>query len=237
MTDPADHDHDHDHDDHQHGHHDHDHDDDHYGHDPALARGQAIRAEALEAILIDKGILTPTEVDHYIETWNHRIGPMIGARVVARAWVDEEFRARLATDATTAVGEVGVNPGRLERLEVLFNQPGEHNVVCCTLCSCYPWTILGLPPAWYKSPEYRSRIVREPRAVLSEMGLELEPETRVQVWDSSAEIRYLVVPERPPGSEGLTEDELAQLVTRDSMIGVARLAPASDPTAASGGAS
>ncbi len=191
-------------------------------HEPGLAPSQAIRAEALEALLIDKGILTSTEVDHYIETWSERIGPMIGASVVARAWTDEGFKQRLLADATTAVGEVGVNPGRLERLEVVVNEPGVHNVVCCTLCSCYPWTLLGLPPAWYKSPEYRSRIVREPRAVLAEMGLELDDDTTVQVWDSSSEVRYLVIPERPAGTEGLSEDELAELVTRDSMIGVAR---------------
>ncbi len=208
------------HHDHDHGHDDHGHD-----HDEELGRAQAIRAEALEAILIDKGIFTPTEVDHYLETWNQRIGPMIGAKVVARAWVDDGFRTRLAADATEAVREVGVNPGRLERLEAVFNQPGVHNVVCCTLCSCYPWTILGLPPAWYKSPEYRSRIVREPRAVLAEMGLALEPDTEVRVWDSSAEVRYLVIPERPAGTEGRSEDELAAIVTRDAMIGVARALP------------
>jgi nitrile hydratase subunit alpha len=197
--------------------------------DTALAAGQAIRAEALESLLIDKGILTDSEVDHFIQTWSERIGPMIGARVVARAWVDEGFRQRLAADATTAVGEVGVNPGRLERLEVVFDEPGVHNVVCCTLCSCYPWTLLGLPPAWYKSPEYRSRIVREPRAVLAEMGLDLDEDTSIQVWDSSSEVRYLVIPERPAGTEGMDEEELAELVTRDSMIGVAN---PDDPTAA-----
>ncbi len=191
-------------------------------HEPGLAADQAIRAEALEGLLIDKGILTATEVDHYIQTWSERIGPMIGARVVARAWVDEGFKQRLLVDATTAVTEVGIDPGRLERLEVVIDEPGVHNVVCCTLCSCYPWTLLGLPPAWYKSPEYRSRIVREPRAVLGEMGLELDDDTTVQVWDSSSEVRYLVVPERPAGTEGMTEDELVGLVTRDSMIGVAR---------------
>ena len=203
--------------------HDHDHGHGHEAlHGDALARGQAIRAEALEQILIDKGILTATEVDNYIETWNTRIGPMVGARVVARAWVDDDFKARLQADATGAVTEVGVNPGRLERLEVVVNEPGVHHVVCCTLCSCYPWTILGLPPNWYKSPEYRSRIVREPRTVLAEMGLELDDDVRIQVWDSSAEVRYLVVPERPAGTEHLDEDALAQLVTRDSMIGVGR---------------
>jgi nitrile hydratase len=189
-----------------------------------LTDARAVRAEALEAILIEKGILGPTEVDSYIETWNHRIGPMQGARIVARAWVDEEFRARLGTDAVAAVAEVGVDAGRLERLEVVLNEAGVHNVVCCTLCSCYPWTILGLPPEWYKSPEYRSRIVREPRVVLAEMGLELEPEIEIRVWDSSAEIRYLVVPQRPAGTGHLSEEQLAALVTRDSMIGVARLA-------------
>lgn len=191
-------------------------------HEPGLASSQAVRAEALEGLLVDKGILTSTEVDSYIETWSERIGPMIGARVVARAWADDGFKQRLLDDATVAVGEVGVNPGRLERLEVVVNEPGVHNVVCCTLCSCYPWTLLGLPPAWYKSPEYRSRIVREPRAVLAEMGLELDDDTEVQVWDSSSEVRYLVIPERPSGTEGLSEDELADLVTRDAMIGVAR---------------
>lgn len=200
--------------------------------DPAAgdpAAQQAVRAEALERLLIDKGILTDTEVDHFIETWNHRIGPMTGARVVARAWLDDGFRQRLLDDATTAVTEVGVNPGRLERLEVVVNEPGVHNVVCCTLCSCYPWTLLGLPPGWYKSPEYRSRIVREPRAVLAEMGLELGEDTTVQVWDSSSEVRYLVIPERPEGTDGLDEDALAALVTRDAMIGVARAARPAEP--------
>lgn len=193
------------------------------GHDQnTLAADQAIRAEALEALLIEKEILTATEVDNYIETWSERIGPMIGAKVVARAWVDDGFKDRLLADANTALGELDVNPGRLERLEVVINEPGVHNVVCCTLCSCYPWTLLGLPPGWYKSPEYRSRIVREPRAVLSEMGLDLDGDTSIQVWDSSSEVRYLVIPERPAGTEGLDEEALADLVTRDSMIGVAR---------------
>ncbi len=190
-------------------------------HDGELATRQAIRAEALESILVDKGILTSTEVDNFIETWNHRVGPMIGASVVARAWVDDDFRQRLQDDATAAVTEIGINPGRLERLEVVMNEPGVHNVVCCTLCSCYPWTLLGLPPGWYKSPEYRSRIVREPRTVLAEMGLVLDDDVTVQVWDSSAEVRYLVVPERPPGTEAMAEEDLVELVTRDSMIGVA----------------
>lgn len=187
-----------------------------------LAADQAIRAEALETLLIEKEILTATEVDNYIETWSERIGPMIGAKVVARAWTDDGFKERLLADANTALGELDVNPGRLERLEVVINEPGVHNVVCCTLCSCYPWTLLGLPPGWYKSPEYRSRVVREPRAVLSEMGLDLDGDTSIQVWDSSSEVRYLVIPERPDGTDGLDEDELAELVTRDSMIGVAR---------------
>lgn len=192
-------------------------------HGDELADAQSIRAEALESVLIEKGILSPTEVDNFIETWNHRVGPLEGANLVARAWVDPDFRQRLAEDATSAVTEVGINPGRLERLEVLFNEPGEHNVVCCTLCSCYPWTILGLPPAWYKSPEYRSRIVREPRTLLAEMGLPLPDDTTINVWDSSAELRYIVIPERPADTEALTESELAALVTRDSMIGVATI--------------
>ncbi|MEM7272549.1 MAG: nitrile hydratase subunit alpha [Actinomycetota bacterium] len=191
---------------------------------PEQAAGQAVRAEALEHLLVDKGILTSTEVDNYIETWTNRIGPMVGASVVARAWVDPAFTERLLVDATTAVGEIGINPGRLERLEVVVNGPGVHNVVCCTLCSCYPWTLLGLPPSWYKSPEYRSRIVREPRQVLAEMGLELDQDVTINVWDSSAEVRYLVIPERPSGTDGLSEEQLAAIVTRDSMIGVATVA-------------
>ncbi len=205
--------------------HDHDHP---HTHDHDLderAQGQALRAEALETVLVDAGVMTDTEVDDFIERWNHRIGPMIGARVVARAWLDPDFKARLLTDATAAVTEVGINPGRLERLEVVVNEPGVHNVVCCTLCSCYPWTILGLPPGWYKSPEYRSRIVREPRQVLAEMGLELDAEVEIKVWDSSAEVRYLVIPERPDGTDGLSEEELVPLVSRDAMIGVATAEP------------
>lgn len=194
-----------------------------------LAAAQAIRAEALESILIDKGILTPNEVDSFIETWNHRIGPMLGATVVARAWTDPAFAGRLAHDATVAITEVGVSPGRLERLEAVFNRPGVHNVVCCTLCSCYPWTILGLPPEWYKSPEYRSRIVREPRQVLAEMGLDVAPDKRIEVWDSSSEVRYVVIPERPEGTEGLDQAQLAALVSRDAMIGVALADPPATP--------
>ncbi|MEM9134722.1 MAG: nitrile hydratase subunit alpha [Actinomycetota bacterium] len=190
-----------------------------------LARAQAVRAEALEALLVEAEVLSASEVDHYIETWNHRIGPMAGARVVARAWIDPGFRDRLAEDPVAAVAEVGVDTGRLERLEVVVNEPGVHNVVCCTLCSCYPWTVLGLPPSWYKSPEYRSRIVREPRQVLSEMGLDLDPDTTINVWDSSAELRYLVIPERPAGTDDLDEEALRELVTRDAMIGVAVVSP------------
>lgn len=193
-------------------------------HDDELAAAQAVRAEALESILIEKGILTDSEVDNFIETWSHHIGPMVGASVVARAWVDEDFKQRLLVDATGAVTDIGINPGRLERLEVVVNEPGVHNVVCCTLCSCYPWTLLGLPPGWYKSPEYRSRIVREPRAVLSEMGLDLADDVTINVWDSSAEVRYLVIPERPDGTEDMDEDELKALVSRDSMIGVSTIA-------------
>lgn len=190
-----------------------------------LTRAQAVRAEALESLLIEAEVLSATEVDHYIETWNHKIGPLEGAKVVARAWTDPGFLGRLAADPAAAVAEVGVNTGRLERLEVVVNEPGVHNVVCCTLCSCYPWTVLGLPPSWYKSPEYRSRIVREPRQVLREMGLDLDPDTTINVWDSSAELRYLVIPERPAGTDDLDEDALRSLVTRDAMIGVAVVPP------------
>ena len=199
-------------------------------HGDELVRGQALRAEALESLLIEADVLSSSEVDSYIETWNHRIGPMEGAKVVARAWTDPGFQDRLLADPVAAVAEVGLNTGRLERLEVVVNEPGVHNVVCCTLCSCYPWTVLGLPPSWYKSPEYRSRIVREPRQVLAEMGLDLSPDVTINVWDSSAELRYLVIPERPAGTDGLSEEELSELVTRDAMIGVAVVSP---PTSAS----
>ena len=184
---------------------------------------QALRAEALESLLVEKGLLAPAAIDAVIETFNDRIGPMNGARLVAKAWTDPAFKARLLTDATTLVKEMGFEGGQVDKLVVVENTPALHNVVVCTLCSCYPWAVLGLPPQWYKEPAYRSRIVKEPRTVLEEMGLALAPQVEIKVWDSSAEIRYLVLPMRPEGTDQLDEDQLAALVTRDAMIGVARL--------------
>jgi len=185
-----------------------------------MTEDPAARIGALEAILTEKGIIDSETVERIISYFETRVGPMTGARVVARAWVDAAFRERLLADATRAIAELGIGGLQAEHLVAVENTPRTHNVIVCTLCSCYPWAVLGLPPAWYKSPEYRSRVVREPRKVLAEMGLALPPETEVRVWDSSAELRYLVVPERPPGTEALDEEALAQLVTRDSMIGV-----------------
>ena len=181
---------------------------------------QAIRAEALESILVEKGLLTRDEVDQVIATYNDRVGPMNGALVVAKAWSDEEFKARLLTDATREVANFNFDGGQCEKLVVVENTPEVHNVLVCTLCSCYPWAVLGLPPKWYKDPAYRSRIVREPREVLAEMGVNLAEDVTIRVWDSSAEVRYLVLPMRPSNTEDLSEAELATLVTRDAMIGV-----------------
>lgn len=181
---------------------------------------QALRAEALEAILIERGLLTSATVDEIVQRYNERVGPMNGARVVARAWTDAEFKSHLLEDATSAIAGYEFDGGQVDKLVVVENTQALHNVVVCTLCSCYPWALLGLPPAWYKDPAYRSRIVREPRSVLAEFGLQLPPASSVQVWDSSAEVRYLVLPQPPQGSEGLGPDELAQLVTRNAMIGV-----------------
>jgi nitrile hydratase len=193
-----------------------------HGHDHPEPDALARRAEALESLLVERGFVTAAAIDRVVERFEREIGPMIGARVVARAWVDPEFRGLLLQDAHAALAKLGITDRMAERIVVVPNEPGVHNVVVCTLCSCYPWALLGLPPGWYKDFAYRSRVVREPRAVLREMGLELRPEVEVRVWDSSAEIRYLVLPERPAGSEGLDEAALAALVTRDSMIGVAR---------------
>ena len=185
----------------------------------------ALRVEALESLLRDKGLIDSTKVDALIRKFEQDVGPKNGARVVARAWIDPEYRARLLSDGTEAIREFGIGGLQVEHLVAVENTPQVHNVVVCTLCSCYPWGLLGLPPSWYKSPEYRARVVREPRKMLSEMGLELPSEVEIRIWDSSAEIRYLVVPERPVDSESLDEDALAQLVTRDSMIGVAKASP------------
>lgn len=181
-----------------------------------------VRSRALESLLYEKGLLTPAAVDALISTFEEDLGPMNGARVVARAWVDPDYKRRLLEDGAAAIAELGYGGLQSEHLVAVENTPTVHNVVCCSLCSCYPWPVLGLPPRWYKEPAYRSRIVIEPRAVLAEFGLELDEDVEVRVWDSSSEIRYLVLPQRPEGTEGMSEDELAPLVTRDAMIGVTK---------------
>jgi nitrile hydratase len=185
----------------------------------------AVRVEAVEALLVEKGLVDPTVVDKLIEHYETNVGPLNGAKVVARAWTDPAYRERLLGDATGAVAEFGFGGPEGQLMIAVENTPTVHNVVVCTLCSCYPWPVLGLPPAWYKSPEYRSRVVAEPRTVLAEMGLDLPGDVRIRVWDSSAEARYLVLPERPSGTSDLDALELAKLVTRDAMIGVARPLP------------
>ncbi len=185
----------------------------------------ADRVEALEALLTQKGIVTSEQLDSIVARYADQVGPLNGARLIARAWTDPEFKARLLIDATSVVQEWKLEGGQVDRLIVKENTPSIHNVVVCTLCSCYPWAILGLPPKWYKSPEYRSRIVVEPRTVLGEMGLQLDESTEIRVWDSSAEVRYLVLPEQPPETVGLPEGELTALISRDAMIGVARVEP------------
>jgi nitrile hydratase subunit alpha len=179
----------------------------------------SLRTRAIESLLIEKGLLSEAAVDVVVEAYGSDIGPLHGARVVARAWTDPAFKARLLEDATAAARELGVGGFVSEYLRAVENTDERHNLVVCTLCSCYPWGMLGLPPAWYKSPEYRSRAVREPRAVLREFGVDLAPETEIRIWDSSADLRYIVLPQRPEGTDGLAEDELAALVTRESMIG------------------
>jgi nitrile hydratase len=178
------------------------------------------RVRALESLLLEKGILPPDAVDRVIRRYEASTGPMIGARAVARAWRDPSYRRRLLEDSPAALADLGVS---YDRLVVVENTPAVHNLVVCTLCSCYPWPVLGLPPVWYKSAPYRSRAVIDPRGVLHELGVALADDVEVRVWDSTAELRYLVLPERPRGTEGLSEDELAQLVTRDAMIGVAQV--------------
>ena len=191
-----------------------------HGHHPEPPSDVEARALALESLLREKGLVATDEIDRIVSAYERDIGPMIGARAVARAWVDPGYRRRLLEDAGTAIAELGLGGPTAQSLVVVENTPAVHNMVVCTLCSCYPWAVLGLPPTWYKSPAYRSRAVREPRLVLREFGLELDETVRVNVWDSSSDLRYLVLPERPPGTEGWSEDELAALVTRDSMIGV-----------------
>jgi nitrile hydratase len=201
---------------------DHDHDDDHHQAPPS---DLALRVAALESLLVEKGWVDPAALDALVDTYEHRIGPRNGAKVVARAWVDPAYKTRLLNDATAAIAELGFGGLQGEHMVAVENTPQVHNLVVCTLCSCYPLPILGLPPVWYKSAPYRSRAVLDPRGVLEELGLTLAPETEIRVWDSTAEIRYLVVPERPAGTEHLSEEQLAELVTRDSMIGAARATP------------
>jgi nitrile hydratase len=188
----------------------------------------AVRVEALESVLIERGLLDAKAIDTIIEHYEKDVGPLNGARVVAKAWTDDAYRGRLLANGTKAVAELGYGGAEGADIRVLENTDEVHNVVVCTLCSCYPWPVLGLPPSWHKSDEYRSRMVAEPRAVLAEMGLDVSADVRVRVWDSSAEARYMVLPQRPPGTDGWSADELVPLVTRDSMIGVARALDAID---------
>jgi nitrile hydratase len=209
---------------HGHGHgHDHPHDHSELG-------PMELRVRALETVLAAKGYIDPAALDVLIDTYQTRIGPRNGARVVARAWVDPAFRDWLARDATAAIASLGYSGRQGEHMVALQNTPDEHHMVVCTLCSCYPWPVLGLPPTWYKSAPYRSRVVKDPRGVLADFGVTLPESTAIRVWDSTAEVRYLVIPLRPPGTQGLSEAELAALVTRDSMIGTGLVpSPAATP--------
>ena len=183
----------------------------------------ALRTEALEQILVERGLVDPAVMEAYIRTYEQDVGPMNGAKVVARAWTDPDYRQRLLDNGTGAIAELGFKGPQGEHIVVLENTPTEHHVVVCTLCSCYPWPVLGLPPNWYKDPAYRARIVREPRAVLAEMGLSLPDAVAIHVSDSSSEVRYMVLPERPEGTEAWSEEQLAAVVTRDAMVGVAKV--------------
>ena len=194
-----------------------------HGHHPEPESDASLRVKAIESLLVEKGLISTDAIDLLVEAYEQDIGPMNGAKVVARAWVDPDFKRELVADGTAAVAELGYWGGQGAEIIVLENTAAVQNVVVCTLCSCYPWPVLGLPPTWYKSAPYRSRVVREPRAVLREFGTELADDVEVRVWDSTAEVRYMVLPERPAGSDGLSEDALAELVTRDSMIGVVKL--------------
>ena len=187
-----------------------------------LPSESALRVKALETLLVDKGLVNPQTIDAWVEAYTEEIGPKRGARVVARAWNDPEYRKRLLEDAPAAIDELGYLGKATAHLKVVENTDAVHNLVVCTLCSCYPFSILGIAPAWYKAAAYRSRAVRDPRGVLAEFGVEIDDEVEVRVWDSTAELRYLVMPQRPAGTEGMSEDELAELVTRNSMIGTDR---------------
>ena len=195
----------------------HDHDDPH----SLLPSDPALRVKALETLLTRKGLVDPAALDEIIDTYAHRIGPQNGARVVVRAWTDPDFRSALLEDATAVVSEMGFYGRQGEQIVAVENTDSQHNLVVCTLCSCYPWPLLGIPPGWYKSDAYRARAVREPRRVLADFGVTLPEETAVRVWDSTAEVRYLVIPQRPEGTDDLTEEDLMPLVSRNSMIGTA----------------
>jgi nitrile hydratase subunit alpha len=200
------------------------HDDDHHhDHGQEPPADIALRVKALESLLVEKGLVDPAALDAIVDHFEHKVGPRNGARVVARAWTDPAYRERLRQDATAAIAELGYAGAQGEHMVALENTPDVHNLVVCTLCSCYPWPVLGLPPVWYKSAPYRSRAVIDPRGVLDEFGAGLPADVEIRVWDSTAEIRYLVIPERPAGTDGLDEEALAALVTRDGMIGTARL--------------
>jgi nitrile hydratase subunit alpha len=211
----------------------HDHEHDHDGHHHPRDRSEVeLRAEALEALLAEKGLVSTDAIDAVVNLYENDVGPQNGARVVARAWVDPDYKARLLADGTSAIAELGYGGAEGDTMVVVENTASVHNVIVCTLCSCYPWPVLGLPPTWYKSAPYRARVVAEPRAVLREFGVDLRPEVEIRVWDSTAEVRYLVLPERPPGTDEWSEEALAELVTRDSMIGTAR---ATEPVAVAAG--
>jgi len=205
----------------EHGH-DHAHD-----HDHSHLDDTALRVRALETLLTEKGYIDPAALDVFIDTYENKVGPRNGAQVVARAWVDDAFKQRLSDDASAAIAEFGFTGRQGEHMVAVFNTPQLHNMVVCTLCSCYPWPVLGLPPAWYKSAPYRSRVVVDPIGVLGEFGVQLPESTEVKVWDSTAEVRYLVVPQRPAGTDGWSEEQLVELVNRNSMIGTALATPAS----------
>lgn len=198
--------------------HSHDHEHEHDGYQ-APPEAIALRVKALESLLVEKGLVDPAAIDAVVDTYEHKVGPRNGAKVVAKAWVDAEYKGRLLSDATAAIAELGYSGVQGEDMVVLENTPEVHNVTVCTLCSCYPWPTLGLPPAWYKAAPYRSRVVIDPRSVLAEFGLKIPRDKEIRVWDSTAELRYMVLPERPAGTEGMSEEALAELVTRDSMIG------------------
>jgi nitrile hydratase len=198
-------------------------DHEHHEHHPDPLAPVEARVAAIESVLVEHGMFDTETLDAIVANFEDNLGPLNGAQVVARAWVDPAYKARLLTDATAAIAELGFGGAEGDHMVVVENTPSVHNLVVCTLCSCYPWPTLGLPPAWYKAPAYRSRAVREPRVLLTEMGTTVPDDVEIRVWDSSAEVRYLVLPERPPGTDAVSEEDLAALVTRDSMIGVQRL--------------